>query len=63
MAEDSALKLLSGTVNRHATIMAYNDAFWMMGMLCVVGLPILFLMGGRTQRPVAAPAKPAMQRS
>jgi len=63
VAEDSTLKLLSGTVNRHAAIMAYNDVFWMMGMLCVVGLPILFLMGGRRHRPVTAPAKPAVQRS
>ena len=47
IAEDSALKLLDGTVNRHATMMAYNDIFWMMGMLFVLCLPFLFLLGGR----------------
>jgi len=32
-------------VNRHATMMAYNDVFWMMGMLFVVGLPFLMMLG------------------
>jgi MFS transporter, DHA2 family, multidrug resistance protein len=56
VATDSALQMLSGTVNRHATIMAYNDVFWMMGMLFVVGLPFLILLGGRTPRSAPAPA-------
>jgi DHA2 family multidrug resistance protein len=55
-AIDSALKMLSGTVNRHATMMAYNDVFWMMGMLFVVGLPFLIMLGGRTPRSAPAPA-------
>ncbi len=55
-AIDSALKMLSSTVNRHATMMAYNDVFWMMGMLFVVGLPFLIMLGGRTPRSAPAPA-------
>ena len=43
-ATDSALKTLGGMVNRHATMMAYNDVFWMMGMLFVVGLPFLIML-------------------
>jgi len=54
VATDSALHMLSGTVNRHATMMAYNDVFWMMGMLCVVGLPFLIMLGGRGPRSNAA---------
>ena len=49
VAEDSALQLLNGTVNRHATIMAYNDVFWMMGMLFVVSFPFLMLLSGRSR--------------
>jgi hypothetical protein len=47
---DGALKLLSGVVRRQATMMAYNDVFWMMGMLFVLGLSFLLLMGGRAPR-------------
>jgi DHA2 family multidrug resistance protein len=46
VAEDSALKLLDGTVNQHATMMAYNDIFWLMGMIFVLGIPFLLLLGG-----------------
>jgi DHA2 family multidrug resistance protein len=46
VAEDSALKFLDGTVNQHATMMAYNDIFWLMGMIFVLGLPFLLLLGG-----------------
>jgi DHA2 family multidrug resistance protein len=63
VAEDSALKLLSGTVNRHAAIMAYNDVFWVMGMLFVVALPFILLLNSRPPRPAATPGRPAGQRS
>jgi DHA2 family multidrug resistance protein len=53
MAEDSALKLLDGTVNQHATMMAYNDIFWLIGMIFVLGIPFLLLLGGSRN---AAPA-------
>ncbi len=58
-ATDSALKMLSGTVSRHATMMAYNDIFWIMGMLFVVGLPFLIMLGGRTPPPTPAPRQPS----
>jgi hypothetical protein len=54
-ATDSALKMLGGMVNRHATMMAYNDVFWMMGMLFVVELPFLIMLGGRPSRLAPAP--------
>jgi hypothetical protein len=46
---------------RQATMMAYNDVFWMMGMLFVLSLPFLFLIGGRTRPPAPSPDKPATQ--
>ncbi len=53
VAEDSAIKLLDGTVNRHAAMMAYNDVFWLMGMLFILTLPCLLFMskgsGGAAQ--------------
>jgi MFS transporter, DHA2 family, multidrug resistance protein len=63
VAADNALQILSGTVNRHATMMAYNDVFWMMGMLFAVGLPFLMMLGGRTPHPTPAPVsrQPAPQ--
>jgi DHA2 family multidrug resistance protein len=48
VAADSALHMLTGTATRHATMMAYNDISWMMGILCMVGLPFLVMLGGRT---------------
>ncbi len=49
IAEDSAIKLLDGTVNRHASMLAYNDIFWLMGMLFVLGIPFLLLLGNRSR--------------
>jgi MFS transporter, DHA2 family, multidrug resistance protein len=51
LAEESALKLLDGTVNRQATMMAYNDVFWMMGTLFLLGLPLLLLLKVRAPLP------------
>ncbi len=54
VAEDSAVKLLDGTVTRHATMMAYNDVFWLMGMLFIFTIPCLFFLskgsGGAASR-------------
>jgi DHA2 family multidrug resistance protein len=47
-AESSALQLLDHVVDRQATMMAYNDVFWMMGMMFVFGLPFLLLLGSGT---------------
>ncbi len=53
IAEDSAIKLLDGTVNRHAAMMAYNDVFWLMGMLFILTIPCLMFLskgsGGSVQ--------------
>ena len=47
-AESSALHLLDSVVDRQATMMAYNDVFWMMGMMFVFSLPFLLLLGSGT---------------
>lgn len=49
VAEESAIKLLDGTVNRHASMLAYNDIFWLMGMLFVLGIPFLLFLGNRSR--------------
>jgi DHA2 family multidrug resistance protein len=54
VAEGSALKMLDGTVNRHATMMAYNDVFWMMGMLFLLSLPFLIMLGSRKRQRAPA---------
>ena len=56
VAEDSALKLLGSTLQRQATMMAYNDVFWMMGMCFVFCLPFLLFLGRRTRSPVPVPS-------
>jgi MFS transporter, DHA2 family, multidrug resistance protein len=63
VAEESALQLINGTVNRHATIMAYNDVFWIMGMLFVVSFPFLLLLSGRRSHATATARKLVRQRS
>ncbi len=63
MAEDSALKLLDGTVNRHAAMMAYNDVFWLMGMLFVLSIPFVIMLSGGTGRTAQARRQPAASRS
>ena len=54
VAEESALKLLDTTVSRQATMMAFNDMFWIMGMLFVLGLPLLALIGSQSRRSASA---------
>ena len=53
-AENSALKLLDGTVTRHATMMAYNDVFWMMGMLFILAIPFLLMLSRGSGRSAQA---------
>lgn len=50
VAEQSAWKLLDTNVSQQATMMAFNDIFWMMGSLFIICLPLLLLFGGHTQR-------------
>ena len=47
VAEQGALKLLDGAVARQAAMMAFNDVFWMMGMMFVLTFPFLLFLGGR----------------
>jgi DHA2 family multidrug resistance protein len=49
VVDETVLKLVDLKVNRHAAMLAYNDVFWMMGMLFVLSLPFLFLLGSRTR--------------
>ncbi|GIX49318.1 MAG: EmrB/QacA family drug resistance transporter [Candidatus Tectimicrobiota bacterium] len=54
---DAALKLLDRAVHRQATMLAYNDVFWVMAMLFVLSFPFLLLLGRRRRavpRPVAS---------
>jgi DHA2 family multidrug resistance protein len=43
-AARQAQGLAYGTVQRQASMMAFADAFWIFGMLCIVLLPLLLLM-------------------
>ena len=54
VAESGALKLLDGTVTRHATMMAYNDVFWMMGMLFILSIPFLLMLSRGSGRAAQA---------
>src|SRR5262249_296445 len=51
LATDSALRLLDGTGSRPATMLAYHDVFWLLGMLFVLTVPLLLLLQGRAPRP------------
>ena len=53
-AESGALKLLDGTVNRHAAMMAYNDVFWLMGMLFILSIPFLLMLSRGSGRAAQA---------
>ena len=50
VAEESALKLLDGSVALQAKMMAYNDVFWLMGTLFVLCLPLLIPITDRVRR-------------
>jgi DHA2 family multidrug resistance protein len=63
LATDSALRMLDGTVNRQATMLAYNDVFWLLGMLFVLTVPLLLLLQGRAPRPAPARCQPAPPRT
>ena len=53
-AENSALKMLDGTVNRHAAMLAYNDVFWLMGMLFIFTIPFLLMLSSGSGRSAQA---------
>ena len=56
-AARQAQGLAYGTLVRQANMMAFADTFWIMGMLCIVLLPLLFLM--RKPRPGKGPVPAA----
>jgi DHA2 family multidrug resistance protein len=53
--EDSALRLLNNTVNRHAAMLAHNDVYWLLGSLFVCSLPFLYLLGRQPRRTLPGP--------
>jgi len=59
LATDSALRMLDATVNRQATMLAYNDVFWLLGMLFVLTIPLVLLLRGRAPRPAPVRHQPA----
>jgi MFS transporter, DHA2 family, multidrug resistance protein len=63
LAPDRALRLLDESVHRQATMLAYNDVFWLLGMLFVLTVPLLLLLQGRAPRPTPARRQPAPQRA
>jgi len=42
-------------------MMAYNDVFWLMGMLFLLGLPLLLPITNRVRRRRSASGEPAAQ--
>jgi len=50
-AAHKAYGLAYGTLQRQATMMAFVDVFWIMGLLCIALLPLLLLLQ-RTKGPI-----------
>jgi predicted MFS family arabinose efflux permease len=46
-AHTQTLALLDATVNRQATMLAYNDVSWAMGLMFLLVFPLLLLLPGR----------------
>ncbi|MBF6567765.1 MAG: DHA2 family efflux MFS transporter permease subunit [Candidatus Binataceae bacterium] len=46
-AHHSALALIGNSLNRHATMMAYNDANWVSMMMAIAVLPLILLLPKR----------------
>jgi hypothetical protein len=59
VAEENALKLLDSSVALQAKMMAYNDVFWLMGVLFLLGLPLLIPITHRVRRHRSASGDPA----
>ncbi len=63
IAQHDALQALDSTVNRHATMMAFNDVFLLMGMLFIISLPLLFWVGRQSRSTHALALPRALQRA
>ncbi len=48
-ASVKALGLIDNLVNRHATMLAYNDAYWFLVVLFVVTLPLIWILRPRRE--------------
>jgi hypothetical protein len=45
--------LLNGVVNRQATMMAYNDVSWILGLMFLATIPFALLLPGRRRISLA----------
>ncbi len=52
----AAAAITNRLVTQQATMMAYNDASWLLGLLFIVALPLIFLLPGRQRLRAAAQA-------
>jgi hypothetical protein len=59
----SQIDLLDGAVQRQATMMAYNDVFWLMGMLFVLSFPFVLMLNRGSGRTTRAQRQARVQRS
>ena len=52
-AQAQANGMAYGVLQRHATMLAFVDDFWLMGLTFLTLIPLMFLMkkAGRTGRP------------
>jgi DHA2 family multidrug resistance protein len=55
----TGLALLNGEVNRQAAMIAYVDAFYLTGLMCLACVPLLLLVRKAKRAPTAAKAEPA----
>lgn len=53
-AANQAQGLLYGVLQRHASMLAFLDSFWLMGVMFVAMVPLMFLM--KRAEPGKAPA-------
>ncbi|HUJ09278.1 MAG TPA: DHA2 family efflux MFS transporter permease subunit [Verrucomicrobiae bacterium] len=52
-AKQSALAVIDRLVNRQATMLAYNDTSWIMGVMFLVTVPMVLLLPGRCKTRAA----------
>ncbi len=55
----AATAVANRLLNQQATMLAYNDASWLLGLLFLVGLPLILLLPGRRRMRAAADAAAA----
>ncbi len=50
---EAGLRMIDAAINRQAAMIAYLNDFWLMGIACLVAIPLLFVV--RPARPAAVP--------